>query len=161
MPLTEITLPLPNQPGTLAAVSRLLAEKGINVSSIHVESFSRATQVRLIVSDPKGAIPLLRKAGYHVTTDELIAVHLEDRAGSFLRVLDALAAAKVNVDHVILLVQREGSKSLVALGVDELAKARRILQKAGFLADRVQGISNADLVAAPPSIPQESVGLLL
>jgi hypothetical protein len=161
MPLTELTLPLPNRPGTLATVARLLAEKGINVSSIHVESSSRETRVRLIVSDPKGAVPLLKRAGYAVTTGELIAVHLEDRAGSFLRVLDALAEAKVNVDHVILLVQRVGGKSLVALGVDEFPKARRLLRKAGFLADPVQGITNADLVAAPPSIPQESVGLLL
>jgi hypothetical protein len=161
MPLTELALPLPNRPGTLAAVARILAEKGINVSSIHVESLSRETQVRLIVSDPKGAVPLLRKAGYQVATHELLAVHLEDRAGSFLRVLDNLSEAKVNVDHVILLVQREGNKSLVAMGVNDLPKARRILRRAGFLADLVQHISNSDLVSARPSIPSESVGLLL
>jgi hypothetical protein len=161
MPLTELSLPLPNRPGTLAAVARILAEKGINVSSIHVESSSKETQVRLIVSDPKGAIPLLRSAGYQVSTGELIAVQLEDRAGSFLRVLDNLAQARVNVDHVILLVQREGHQSLVALGVDDLSKSRRILKRAGFLADPVQNISNADLVAARPSIPSESVALLL
>jgi hypothetical protein len=161
MPLIELALPLPNRPGTLASVARILAEKGINVASIHVESLARDTHVRLIVSDPKGAVPLLKKAGYRITTHELLAVQLEDRAGSFLRVLEALSEAAVNVDHVIILVQREGNKSLVAMGVNDLPKARRILRRASFLADPVQHITNSDLVSARPSIPSESVGLLL
>ncbi len=162
MALVEIALNLPNRPGELAGVARLLAEHQINVASIHVDSTSARGTVRLVVSDPAGALPLLRKAGLSVTTCELIAVQLEDRAGSFLKVLDCLTEARINIEHVVLLVQRDGNRTLVALGLDDLARARRRLRRAGFLsaeADRL--VSNSDLVAGAPVIPSESVGLLL
>jgi hypothetical protein len=162
MPLIELTLRLPNRPGQLAGVARRLAEQQINVASIHVDADRAHGNVRLVVSDPKGAVPLLRKAGYAVQTHELIAVQLEDRAGSFLRVLDALTDSGINIEHVVLLVQREGNRTLVALGVDDLAKARQILRRQGFLSGEAERlVSNSDLVAARPAIPSASVGMLM
>jgi hypothetical protein len=162
MGLIEISLRVPNRPGQLAGVARLLAEKQINVASIHVDSRGARGDVRLVVNDPKGAIPLLRKAGYTVRTHELIAVQLEDRAGSFLRVLDSLTDAGINIQHVVLLVQREGNQTLVGLGLDDLPKARRLLRRAGYLSPGAERlVSNSDLVAAVPAIPSESVGLML
>ncbi|MGI0053393.1 MAG: ACT domain-containing protein [Thermoplasmata archaeon] len=153
---------LPNRPGQLAGVARLLAEHRINVASIHVDSTAARGMVRIVVSDPDGAIPLLTRAGYPVSTHELIAVQLEDRAGSFLKVLDCLSEAGINIEHVVLLVQREGNRTLVALGLGDLAKARRRLRKAGFLAPGAERlVSNADLVAGTPAITSESVGLML
>ncbi|HEV2318001.1 MAG TPA: ACT domain-containing protein [Thermoplasmata archaeon] len=162
MGLIELSLHLPNRPGQLAAVARLLAEHGINVASIHVDSTARRGDVRLVVSDPKGALPLLKKAHYVVRTHELIPVQLEDRAGSFLRVLDALGAAKINIEHVVLLVRREGTKTMVGLGLSDLPKARRVLRRSGFLPEGSEAaLTNAELVAAAPAIPSESVGLML
>ncbi len=162
MPLIELSLKLPNRPGQLATVARLLAEKQINVASIDVDSVRTHGNVRLVVSDPKGAIPLLKKAGFTVRTTELLVVQLEDRAGSFLQVLDALAKSGINIEHVVLLVQREGSKTLVALGVSDLGKARRVLQKGQFLsAEAERLVSNSDLVAAVPAIPSSSVGMMM
>ena len=89
-------------------------------------------------------------------------VELEDRAGSFLKVLDILAASKVNVESIAILVAREGSNSLVAIATDDVARSRRVLQEAGFASSRSERlVSNADVVARAPAIPSESVGMLL
>jgi hypothetical protein len=162
MALREISLSIPNRPGTLAAVARTLAKHRINVAAIGVDSSGKRGRVRLIVSDPDHAMALLSAAGYPAEEREMIAVRLEDRAGSFLQVLETLAKGKVNVQSVAILVAREGSHPLVALSTSEQAKARRLLKQAGFasqLADRL--VSNPDLIAAAPSIPPESVGMLL
>ena len=162
MALREISLSLPNRPGALAAVARTLAKHHINVAAIGVDSTGTKGRVRLIVSDPDRARTLLATAGYPSEEREMIAVRLEDRAGSFLRVLETLAKGKVNVQSVAILVAREGNHPLVALSASDLAKARRLLRQSGFtsqFADRL--VSNPDLVAAAPSIPSESVGLLL
>ena len=162
MTLREISLTLPNRPGTLVGVARVLAKDRINVAAINVDSSASKGHVRLVVSDPERAVRELAKAGYEPEIRELLAVRLEDRAGSFLRVLETLAKAKVNVQSVAILVAREGSHPLVALSTNDLAKARRLLQDAGFasqLAERL--VTNSDLLATAPSIPQESVGLLL
>jgi hypothetical protein len=160
MSLREILLTLPNRPGTLAGVARILAQERINLAAISVDSAAGKGRVRLIVNDPDRATALLAGSGYSVEVREMLAVRLEDRAGSFLRVLDALARAKVNLQSVAILVAREGNEPLVALSASDLAAARKVLQKAGFTSRVSEGItSNEELLAAAPSIPSESVGL--
>ncbi|HYK92416.1 MAG TPA: ACT domain-containing protein [Thermoplasmata archaeon] len=162
MTLKELSLQLPNRPGALVRVARILAREQINLAAISVDSTRTRGRVRLVVSDPTKARRLLEEAGYAVETQELIAVRLEDRAGSFLKVLDALASANVNVVSVAILVAKEGAQSLVGLSTDDMARARKVLREGGFVAEAVERlISNADLIAAAPAIPAESVGLLL
>jgi hypothetical protein len=162
MPLREISLSLPNRPGTLVGVARALARERINVAAISVDSTASRGRVRLIVSEPDRALHLLTAAGYRAEVREMIAVRLEDRAGSFLRVLEILAKEKVNLQSVAILIAREGNQPLVALSTNDLDRARDALRHAGFasdLADRL--VSNPDVLAGAPSIPSESVGLLL
>ncbi len=160
--LREIHFTLPNRPGALAAVARLLAKERINLAAISVDSTPTRGRVRLIVSDPDRAMTLLRQAGYETEAREMIVVRLEDRAGSFLRALEALARAKVNVQSVALLVAREDGGVLVAVSTDDPVKAREVLAKARLVsrsAERI--ITNADVLATAPTIPPETVGLLL
>jgi len=162
MALREISLSLPNRPGALAGVARTLARERINLAAISVDSASGRGRVRLIVNDPDRAMGLLSSAGYETEVREMLAVRLEDRAGSFLKVLEALAGEKINIQSVAILVARDGNQSLVALSTNDLPRTRRILQRAGFhsrAAERL--VSNDDLLATAPSIPSESVGLLL
>jgi hypothetical protein len=66
----------------------------------------------------------------------------------------------VNLQSVAILVAREGNLPLVALSANDLEKARKVLQKAGFASRASEGVaSNDELLAAAPSIPFESVGL--
>jgi hypothetical protein len=162
MTLREISLKLPNRAGTLVSVARLLATHRINLAAISVDSTGRVGNVRLVVNDPDRAIGLLKEAGYPVEVHELIAVHLEDRAGTFLKVLDVLARGEVNIRGVAILIAREGSRSLVALHVDDPLKARDLLERSGFISQAAERlVTNADLLAAAPGIPSESVGMLL
>jgi hypothetical protein len=162
MTLREISLTLPNRPGALATVSKTLAKARINLAAISVDSSSGEGRVRLIVNDPDRAVGLLATAGYDPEMCEMIAVRLEDRAGSFLRVLETLARERINIQSVAILVAREGNRPLVALSASDLPRARRILHRAGFASRAAEGlVSNGDLLASAPSIPSESVGLLL
>ena len=162
MALRELSLTLPNRPGTLAGVARALAKERINLAAITVDSTSGKGKVRLIVSDPDRETALLAAAGYDPETREMLAVRLEDRAGSFLRVLEVLAREKVNIQSVAILVAREGNQPLVAISTNDPARARRLLQRSGFMSRAAEGlVSNNDLLATAPSIPTESVGLLL
>ena len=162
MVLREISLTLPNRPGALAGVARALAEQRINLAAIDADSSPRSGRIRLIVNDPDRAVRLLTDAGYAPEVREMLAVRLEDRAGSFLRVLEVLAREKVDVQSVAILVAREGNRPLVAISSTDLPRARRLLQRAGFVSRAAEGlVSNGDLLAGAPTIPGESVGLLL
>lgn len=162
MTLREISLTLPNRPGALAGVARTLAKARINLAAISADSSTGRGRIRLIVNDPDRAIGLLSAAGYETELKEMLAVRLEDRAGSFLRVLEVLEREKVNIQSVAILVAREGGHPLVALATSDLARARRLLQRAGFVSRAAEGlVSNGDVISGAPRIPGESVGLLL
>jgi hypothetical protein len=162
MTLREISLTLPNRPGTLAGVARVLAEARINVAAVSVDSSTGRGHVRLVVSDPDRAVELLDAAGYATEVREMLAVRLEDRAGSFLKVLEILAKAKVNIQSAAILVAREGNHPVVALSATSLDRARKILARAGFSSNGAEGLlTNSDLIAGAPTVPSESVGLLL
>lgn len=162
MGLKQLYLRVPNRPGALVGVARLLAEQKINLAAISVASSGAKGYVRLVVSDPDRAARTLKRAGFDVESNELLAIHLEDRAGSFLRVLEVLAQAKVNIRSVAILVAREGSESLVAIETDNLPKTRKILSQSGYISRSAERlVTNADLLAGAPAIPAESVGLLL
>jgi hypothetical protein len=162
MVLKQLSLRVSNRPGALAAVARLLAKQKINLAAISVDSTGGRGNVRLIVSDPERAQKTLKKAGFTVESQELLAIHLEDRTGSFLRVLEVLALAKVNIRSVAILVAREGSESLVAIETDDVTKTRKALSQSGYISRSAERlVTNADLLAGAPAIPAESVGLLL
>jgi hypothetical protein len=162
MVLREISLTLPNRPGALAGVARALAAQRINLAAIGADSSPRSGRIRLVVSDPDHAVRLLKAAGYEPEVREMLAVRLEDRAGSFLRVLEVLAREGINIQSVAILVAREGNQPLVAISASDLARARRLLQRSGFVSRAAEGlVSNGDLLAGAPTIPGESVGLLL
>ena len=162
MSLQELSFQLPNRPGALVRVARLLAHEQINLAAISVDAARTRGHVRLVVNNPARARRLLEEAGYPVELHDLIAVRLEDRAGSFVKVREGRAGARVNVASVAILVAKEGAQSLVALSTDDTARARKVLREGGFIAEGAERlISNADLLAAAPAIPAESVGLLL
>ncbi|MCI4357682.1 MAG: ACT domain-containing protein [Thermoplasmata archaeon] len=162
MALVEIGLRVTNRPGELARVARILARERINLAAISVDSSGKNGHVRIIVNRPERALGLLTAAGFPVESRELIAVHLSDETGSFLRILDLLTEARLNVTSVAILVAREGSQSLIALSTSDIRKARQVLEKAGVLSETAELLtSNADLLAYAPSIPSESVGLLM
>lgn len=162
MSLREIALSLPNRPGALAGVARVLAESRLNLAALSVTSDRSRGTVRIIVNDPTKALRGLKAAGFTGISRELLVVHLEDRAGTFLKVLEVLAQAKVNVQSVAILIVREGSQTLVAISVDDVTKGRAALRRSGSLSESAERlVTNADLLATPAVIPSESVGLLL
>ena len=162
MSLREISLTLPNRPGALAGVARILAKERINLAAISVDSTPARGRVRLIVSDPDRAMSLLASHGLAVDVREMIAVRLEDRAGSFLKVLEVLEREHVNIQSVAILLKRDSGHVLVALSANDVALARRVLHRARFSSASAERlVSNSDLVAASPRIPSDSVGLLL
>jgi hypothetical protein len=160
--IQELSLRLPNRPGQLAEVLRRLAHERINIAAVSVDSTRSQGRVRLVVSDPGRALEILRDADFPVETRELITISLEDRPGSLLQALDVLAKGRVNILSITLLVTRERSRVLVALSVNGLPKARRLLTEGGFLShEGTRHLTNADLLGVTPAISSESVGMLL
>ena len=84
--------------------------------------------IRVITNDEQSAQTAFRSAGLKYNEKEVMVVSLTDRPGELAKVTKTLARAGINLESLFIL----GSKSpgeMVAVGVDDMAKAEELLWK--------------------------------
>ncbi len=122
----QFTVRLKNEPGALAELAEALADNGIDIRSVAAGGIGSVGCAVLSTNNDAGAREVLRKAKYSFVAGEVVTVSLEDQPGSLARLTRRLADAGVNVESILVLGRRQGKVEL-ALTVDHLDKARRLL----------------------------------
>ena len=129
MPITQISVPLENEPGKLNSLCELLEKEEINIKAIMASSIQNPVQVHLIVNDPLKAENVLKSHGYNISTKEVIAVAAPDHPGALNAVLRPLLEAKVNVETLYPFINLHGDEAIVILEVDNIEGAKKVLKK--------------------------------
>src|SRR6476619_7408083 len=92
----EISLRLPNTPGALAGVTRLLSDEHINVLAM---SLGSGGELRLLVDNHVHAAATLREHHHQVAERDVIVAAVPHSAGSLAPVLRLITDARVNVEY--------------------------------------------------------------
>jgi hypothetical protein len=92
---TELNLRVPNSPGTLAGLCRVLADERVNIVAISVEPNG---QLRLVVDNHVRAASILRDRHYQVTERQVVFVPIANGPGALAPVLALAAQAGVNIE---------------------------------------------------------------
>jgi len=117
---TELNLRVPNSPGTLAGLCRLLADERVNISALAVESNGH---LRLVVDNHVRAASVLRGRHYQVTERQVIFVPLANGPGALAPVLALAAQAGVNVEYAYASAADGNPSAAVVLGVEDAERA--------------------------------------
>lgn len=117
---------LKNEPGALARLAGRLGEHGIDIRNLSAGAVGSSGFAVLSTSNDLEAGEVLRKARYKFVEGDVINVGVEDKPGALAALTKRLADAGVNISGVYTLRRHQG-KAELALSVDEMAKARRIL----------------------------------
>ena len=121
MPIrTELALRLPNSPGALAAVCRLLADERVNILALALDT---AGQLRLVVDNPARASTVLREQHHQVAERNVILTSLPNGAGALAPVLTFVADAGINLEYAYASSAEGNETAAVVLGVDDAARA--------------------------------------
>jgi hypothetical protein len=110
---TELSLRLPNSPGALGGVCRLLADEHVNILAMSVES---AGPLRLVVDNHVHAAAVLRDRHHTVAERPVIVLGVSNAPG-------ALAAALKLVDYAYGGAADGAGSALVVIGVDDAMRA--------------------------------------
>jgi hypothetical protein len=117
---TELSLRLPNSPGALAGVTRLLSDERVNILAIALES---GGQLRLVVDNHVHAAAILREHHHQVTERDVIIAAVPNAPGALAPALKLVSDANVNVEYAYGGGSDAGPTALVVLGVDDAIRA--------------------------------------
>ena len=130
MTIKQISVFLENKSGRLAEVLGSLGEKEIKINALTIADTSEYGILRLIVNDYQRAADILRSKQFTVNLTDVIAVSTPNQAGSFAKVLKALADDNISVEYMYAF--KWGSNASIILRPENIDIALNVLKKHKF-----------------------------
>ena len=117
---TEISLRLPNSPGALAGVCRLLSNERVNVQAMSLDG---SGQLRMLVDNHVHGGSVLREHHHQVAERDVIVISLPNAPGGLSAILRLVSDGNVNVEYAYGGAAEGSATALVVLGVDDPSRA--------------------------------------
>jgi hypothetical protein len=125
---TELSIVLPNRPGTLGEVANALARAKVNLLAIDASGGFEYNIVRLVPDKVAKARTVLRRRGLDVGETKVLCIPATDQPGALARVADALGDAKVNIDYLYATAGGPQAESTIVAHVSDARKALKALR---------------------------------
>lgn len=100
MSIKQISVFVENKPGSLYAMTGVLAQNKVDMRALSLAETKDFGIVRLIVDNVYTATTVLKDAGYVHSVTPVLGVIIPDVPGGLNRVLQVLTDAKVNVEYM-------------------------------------------------------------
>ena len=130
MAIQQLSVFVENKQGKLVDTVRLIAEAGINIRAMSIADTKDFGILRLIVSDMEKTRAVL--SGSVVTSTDVIAVSMADKAGALCEILAVLDEAKINVEYMYAFTASAPFGAYVVLRVGDVAAAEAALASGGI-----------------------------
>jgi hypothetical protein len=131
MIVDQISIFIENKLGTLAEVTGIMGDAGIDLRALSLADTADFGVLRVIVDDPRKALELLRAAGFVVSMTQTLAVPITDTPGGLARVLRVLADEGISVEYSYAFITRKEGNAYVILRVADNAQAQKVLSEDG------------------------------
>ncbi len=117
---TELNLRLPNSPGALAGVCRLLSDERINILAMTLES---GGQLRLVVDNHVHGGAVLREHHHQVVERNVVLLLVPNGPGGLASTLRLMSDVDVNVEYAYGGGAEGSASASVVVGVDDAERA--------------------------------------
>jgi hypothetical protein len=120
---TELSLRLPNSPGALAGVCRLLSDERVNVMAMALEA---GGQLRMVVDNHVHAGAILREHHHQVTERDVLVTSVPNTPGALAPALRLISDAQINIEYAYGGAGETGSTASIVLGVAHVLEASAV-----------------------------------
>lgn len=132
MSVKQISIFIENKKGSLAEVTKFIAESKINLKALSIADTQEFGILRIITDKPDEARDMLKNEGYTVTATSVLAVALTDSPGSMYSILSVLSAADISVEYTYAFMSNIENKAYMIFRVDNNDKATKALVDANI-----------------------------
>ena len=129
--LEQVTVFLENSKGRLAALTRVLADAGVNMQALTIAETSDYGLVRIVCDKPEEAVDALREADFRAITTKVIAVAVPNRPGGLADLLDAFEELGLNIEYGYCF-SSEAGEAIDVLKVADPERAAEAIAAAGY-----------------------------
>ena len=130
MNIKQISVFLENKPGSLNAMTHILAEHNVDMRALSLAETKDFGIVRLIVDNVYTATTVLKDAGYIHSITPVLAVAIPDEPGGLNNVLQVLGDGDVNVEYMYAFLGGKNSEhAYMIFRVTDNDKAVEVLTK--------------------------------
>jgi len=128
----QISVFMENRAGRLEEITGILAKSNVNIRALSLADTSDFGILRLIVDNPGRTAQILKKEGFTVRENEVIALEVEDKPGGLHEILTLFSRAGISIEYMYaFLERRHENKAVLIIRVEAAAKAVKTLEDAG------------------------------
>ncbi|MFP4418317.1 MAG: ACT domain-containing protein [Chitinispirillaceae bacterium] len=128
----QISVFLENKKGRLASVSKVLRDNKLNIRALTIADTEEFGIVRMILSEPDRAYQVLKKEGFTVKENTIVAVEIDDREGLFYDLTKLCDDNDLNIEYTYSFVEQSSNKAILFLRFDDADAATKVLQDKGY-----------------------------
>jgi hypothetical protein len=132
MRIEQVSVFLENRSGSLAEVSSVLSEAGLQIITLTLSDTSDYGVMRMIISDPEKATATLKAQGFATRSTEVMVLEAGKNPAGLHHMLVLLSNSEINVEYMYAFIERGTGKILVVVRFDRMEDAAEILEKNGF-----------------------------
>jgi hypothetical protein len=126
----EISITVINKVGVLADISRILADRGINIEAVAGYTVDSRASIMVVTGDNLRAAEALQKSGYKSAKEnEVIVLELENKQGALKSVGSKLAAEGIDIKYIYGTTCPEGCPAKIIVSTTDNEKALVALKK--------------------------------
>jgi hypothetical protein len=118
----DLTVVVPDRPGTLAHLSEAIGKAGINIEGFSGDNVEGSAVLHLLVEDPRSVRKIMENAGLEIREErDVLVIDTDDRPGALAGVARRIAGSGVNIEFLY------GVRGRLVFGVDDFEKAEQAL----------------------------------
>jgi len=117
---TELSFRLPNSPGALTGVCRLLSNEHVNILAMALES---GGQLRMVVDNHVHGAAVLREHHHQVTERNVIVTTIPNAPGALAPTLKLVSDANINVEYAYGGGAEGSATAAIVLGIEDAERA--------------------------------------
>jgi hypothetical protein len=139
MKIHQLSVFVENSPGHLRAPCQVLADAGVNLTTLSLADTQQYGILRLIIREWQRAKAALEAAGFVVKVTEVVAIEVPDRPGGLASVLKAIEQANINVEYMYAFTEKRDDKAVLVFRFENADAAVQALKHS-----KVNVISDVD-----------------
>lgn len=125
----QLSIFLENKAGSIAEVTAILRDAGVNIRALSLADTTDFGVMRMIVNNIKNAEQALKKEGFTVGRTNIIAVKVDDSPGGLNKILDPIYAQDINVEYMYAFANPKQNNAIMVFRFDDTDKAITILKE--------------------------------